>query len=58
MAEIFKYTIAVISYAMLGGYFIRTAITKFKDGEYFFAGCSFLLTIPNIVLIIREAWML
>lgn len=52
------YAIFCVAYSIIGGYFINCGIEAVKKGEYFNAGCSFLLVVPQITLLVRATWRL
>lgn len=51
--EIIRETIAIVSWAMICGWFIKDAITGFKKEEYFRFGTELALAIAQIVQIIK-----
>ena len=58
IARCVLYTIMCFGYAAIGSGFLKWGIEGFKRGEYFRAGCSFLLVVPNIALLVKMAWEL
>ena len=58
IARCVVYAILCFGYSGVGSWFIKLGIEEFKRGEYFKAWFSFLLAVPQIVLLVRTAWRL